>query len=467
MASSATTIPNSHEPTVPLLIVNLSMVDKLTPLTYMSWSDQITDFLFGYDLLKFIDGTYLCPSPTVASPTEKDKDHTILNPAHMTWKRQDHLIKGALLATLPTNIQPLVLRATSSRDAWEILAKTYANPSRAHIRQIKDRLKHIKKNNLSITEYMNSIKVTTDQLTVLGKPMDPEDIVEKVFNGLDHDLYRSLIDNIKARDESISFEALHEKLLNFELSLSHNSTPAPFPTTANAATYRPRQQTTPSYHKNYTKPYNNTAPAIEPANNNDNRTSAPFKGRCQYCRAVGHVISSCFKFKRDYPTDHEELDNVAKLQKSQRYQDIMQKVEEALLKGLEVPEHGVVFEGDPKYQLVVDIKDLLVYIENEIIIIHNFICEKYRLKFPELESIVHPPIDYARVVKKIGNETDLTLVDLEGLLPSAIIMVVSVTASTTSGKPLPEDVLQKTMEACDRALDLDSARKKIFDVIDA
>ena len=90
-----------------------------------------------------------------------------------------------------------------------------------------------------------------------------------------------------------------------------------------------------------------------------------------------------------------------------------------------------------------DCNALSVDIENEITIIHNFISDKYRLKFPELESLVHHPIDYARVVKKIGNEMDLTLVDLEGLLPSAIIMVVSVTASTTSGKPLSEENLEK------------------------
>lgn len=99
-----------------------------------------------------------------------------------------------------------------------------------------------------------------------------------------------------------------------------------------------------------------------------------------------------------------------------------------------------------------------VDIENEIVITHNFIRDKYRLKFPKLESLVHHPIDYARVVKKIGNEMGLTLVDLEGLLPSAIIMVVSITASTTTGKPLPEEVLSKTIEACDRALALGSAK---------
>ncbi|CAN1852822.1 U4/U6 small nuclear ribonucleoprotein Prp31 homolog [Linum perenne] len=165
--------------------------------------------------------------------------------------------------------------------------------------------------------------------------------------------------------------------------------------------------------------------------------------------------------------NYDDLDSVSKLQKSQRYNDIMQKVEEALEKGSYTTDQGMVLEDDPEYQLIVDCNSLSVDIENEIIIIHNFIRDKYRLKFPELESLVHHPIDYARVVKRIANEMDLTLVDLEGLLPSAIIMVVSVTASTTSGKPLPDDELQKTTDACDRALILDSAKKKVLDFVES
>ncbi|GLJ26736.1 hypothetical protein SUGI_0520930 [Cryptomeria japonica] len=165
--------------------------------------------------------------------------------------------------------------------------------------------------------------------------------------------------------------------------------------------------------------------------------------------------------------NYDDLDSVSKLQKTQRYIDIMQKIEEALQKGYDIPSSGIVLEDEPEYQLIVDCNALSVDIENEIVIIHNFIRDRYRLKFPELESLVHHPIDYARVVKKIGNEIDLTLVDLEGLLPSAIIMVVSVTASTTSGKPLSEENLQKTLDACDRALTLDVAKKKVLDFVES
>eukprot|EP01018_Ginkgo_biloba_P005576 Gb_14747 [translate_table: standard] len=91
----------------------------------------------------------------------------------------------------------------------------------------------------------------------------------------------------------------------------------------------------------------------------------------------------------------DELDGVSKIQESQRFLDIMQKVEEALQKGYENSKNGIVLEDDPEYQLIVDCNALSVDIENEIIIIHNFIRDNYRLKFPELESLVLHPIDHS------------------------------------------------------------------------
>ncbi|XP_071741212.1 U4/U6 small nuclear ribonucleoprotein Prp31 homolog [Rutidosis leptorrhynchoides] len=154
--------------------------------------------------------------------------------------------------------------------------------------------------------------------------------------------------------------------------------------------------------------------------------------------------------------NYDDLECVSKLQKTQRFIDIMKKIENALDKG-----------SDTEYQLIAECIEWLVLIEKEIVIIHNFIRDNYRLKFPELESILCRPIDYARVVKKIGNEVDLSLVDLEGLLPSATVMAISVIASTTSGKPLFEHVLEKTIEGCDRVLTLDESKKKVFDFVES
>ena len=103
---------------------------------------------------------------------------------------------------------------------------------------------------------------------------------------------------------------------------------------------------------------------------------------------------------------------------------LVQKVDEAIASGTQESSFkGTVVEDDPEYQLIVDCNTLSVDIDNEITVIHNFIRDKYRAKFPELESLVLHPIDYSRLVKQIGNEMDLTLVDLGGLLPCPLLQL--------------------------------------------
>lgn len=74
---------------------------------------------------------------------------------------------------------------------------------------------------------------------------------------------------------------------------------------------------------------------------------------------------------------------------------------------------------------------------------------------------MHHPVDYARVVKQIGNEMDLTIVNLDEILPAATVMVVTVTGTTTSGKPLSADNLSKAMQGCEMALHLDEDKRLV------
>lgn len=165
--------------------------------------------------------------------------------------------------------------------------------------------------------------------------------------------------------------------------------------------------------------------------------------------------------------NYEDLSSVAHLASSDRYQSIMQKVRQAL-EGDELGSDKAwtgVSETDPTYRLLVDCNQLGVDIDNEIAIVHSFMKDKYRTKFPELESLVHHPIDYARVIKAIGNEMDITLVNLEDVLPQATIMVVSVTASTTSGKPLSAADLARALEGAEASLQLDADKAAILKLV--
>ncbi|CAN8254893.1 unnamed protein product [Cochlearia groenlandica] len=161
--------------------------------------------------------------------------------------------------------------------------------------------------------------------------------------------------------------------------------------------------------------------------------------------------------------DHDDLDTrVSTLHKTQRYIDTMQRVVV-----VEEEEEEESLDDKEEYKLILDCNKLLVDIDDEIVVLHGFIRDKYRLRFPDLESLVTQATDYARVAKRIGKETDLALVDLHDLLlkPSTVLAVKLIADSATAKEePLfQEEVLhKKTMEACDLVIDLDSARNKIF-----
>ncbi|PON74636.1 Zinc finger, CCHC-type [Trema orientale] len=180
---------------------------------------------------------------------------------------------------------------TSSLDAWNTLANTYAKPSHGHIKQLKDQLKRCTKGSKSINEYMQAIKTRSDELALLGKPVDNEDPIDKVLEGLG-DEYKSIIDAVNARETPISFSELHEKLLNKEASLQSNQfTPLPLLPTANQTvqwncqTWRPSVPYLPSFGS-----------SPDPSTNNQRRPK-PYLGRCQACGVQGHTAKHCPMFR--------------------------------------------------------------------------------------------------------------------------------------------------------------------------
>ncbi|XP_019189519.1 PREDICTED: uncharacterized protein LOC109183946 [Ipomoea nil] len=146
----ANTIPNHLEPSQPLIVVTFHNIQKLTSSNYLTWKIQLEAILIGYDLKHFIDGSKLIPTATITV-----QDRVLPNPAYSTWIRQDKLIFGAIAGTLSSAVGPLISSAQTSHEAWNILANTYARPTRGHIKQLKDQLKNIIKGGSTITEYIH------------------------------------------------------------------------------------------------------------------------------------------------------------------------------------------------------------------------------------------------------------------------------------------------------------------------
>lgn len=93
--------------------------------------------------------------------------------------------------------------------------------------------------------------------------------------------------------------------------------------------------------------------------------------------------------------------------------------------------------------------------------------------------MVQNPLDYAKVVAIIGNgpmdsssirkletSTDNVLgLNLRSVLDGPSLMIVTVEATTTKGRPLTEPELARVMRACEMSIDLDKAKKTLTDYV--
>ncbi|CAH0477399.1 unnamed protein product [Peronospora belbahrii] len=157
------------------------------------------------------------------------------------------------------------------------------------------------------------------------------------------------------------------------------------------------------------------------------------------------------------------VEAIARLKRSPKYLAHVQQIQQYVDDAAASAKPQQLEKGSAEYDLVVTSNDLMVQIDDEIEALHRFIAEIYAAKFPELDSLVPNALDYARVVKAIGNEMDLTLVEeLPKLLPSSAVIGISVTGSGTSGKPLGPQDLTTCMEACDKVLSLEKDKNMIL-----
>jgi len=118
-----------------------------------------------------------------------------------------------------------------------------------------------------------------------------------------------------------------------------------------------------------------------------------------------------------------------------------------------------------EYPYIVASNELSFEIDSHIGALHKFARDLYAPRYGELEQLLSNPIEYARVAQLIGNETDMARVtkllqDVKSIA-SNVLLTISVTATTTRGKPLPPAELSKLQAVCDTILQLDQCKTRM------
>lgn len=134
-------------------------------------------------------------------------------------------------------------------------------------------------------------------------------------------------------------------------------------------------------------------------------------------------------------------------------------------------------EDNPEYKLLTESNSLSTQIDSEMVLVHKFIRDHYSTRFPELETLISNPLDYARTVAIIKNgplkdikalaksTNNIVGVPLQSILDGPTLMVVSVEGTQTKGEDMSEAELQTVIRACQLMLDLDKAKTTLTDYV--
>ncbi|KAH8884045.1 Prp31 C terminal domain-containing protein [Thozetella sp. PMI_491] len=136
-------------------------------------------------------------------------------------------------------------------------------------------------------------------------------------------------------------------------------------------------------------------------------------------------------------------------------------------------------EDHPEYDLLTQANSFSTSIDSDIVVAHKFIRDHYSVRFPELETLISNPVEYARAVAILGNgpfdsdsikalqiSTNNPLgVTLKSVLDGPTLMIVTVEATTSKGQPMSQDELDRTVQACEMVLSLDKAKKILTEYV--
>ena len=170
---------------------------------------------------------------------------------------------------------------------------------------LTERLTNISRGTQSVADYLGTIQAIADDLAMIDQPVSNAHLVNHVLNGIGAE-YKEISAAVRARDSIISFEELHDKLIDYESYLKREESRNNASITANAARFsQPKygnqgKKHNPSYSNNQSSGPGQRQTTLWTNNNaGSNKGPHPYANViCQFCDKKGHTARVCRSAKR-------------------------------------------------------------------------------------------------------------------------------------------------------------------------
>lgn len=296
-ATEGVVLSNQEE----ILMKTISPLGKLVTIrleddNYLLWKFQTENAILGYGLEGYIYGNQQIPARTITN----DSGVLIPNPSYIVYQRQDKLLVSWLLASISPSYLPQLIGCTSSREIWITIAQQFSSQSTAKIMYYKKQIQNLKKEGLSMKDYLTKMKSLSDLLEAAGHKVSETDHILAILNGLG-DEYESIIAIISSQEIPHSLRTVRTLLLSHEGRINQKfTTGLPAEMSANFTT---QKKIFGGNHGNYQGSYsgkgvfqNNSRGGFagNKTKGRGGRWSNNSRPQCQLCGKLGHTVQKCY-----------------------------------------------------------------------------------------------------------------------------------------------------------------------------
>jgi len=274
---------------------------KLDANNYIFWKAQVLATIRAFDLLSFLNKS---PPPSkYVSDSTSSSEALVVNPEKLNWMCLDQLLLGWLFSTIDKEVLAQVIQSESSAEVWSSLENLYSRQTIAKSFQLKEQLRLIRKDSLSVSDYILKIKTIRLSLAAIGESLSDKDVLLAILNGLDHE-YETIVSLVTYQMDEIDLEKMQYLLMMHEQHLNSKN----------------MAQASVNFESVMSNPINVNMTSIAPRNGNNSREGFKQKGGgylqrggkgrgrtsnrrfyCQLCGKPGHLVDKCYhRFDRNF-----------------------------------------------------------------------------------------------------------------------------------------------------------------------
>jgi hypothetical protein len=285
--------------------LSIPVSEKPTRDNYRLWCTQVLPEIHAAQLEGFLDGPEKAPEKNLE--IEKDSKKLIVpNPDYAVWRVHDQHVLTYLVTSLSREVLAGVASNAMAATMWAAISRSFASQSWSRVLHLCNQLVVMHEGDMSIASYFLTMRGYVDEMAATGKPLDDDDVVSYILNGLDAD-YSSLIEQVNGMTKTISLETLYSQLLDTKARVaSQKMQREQYHMVDNAAARggggRNRQANRSGYHGNRTSgggsnSNHNNGGGGRPGNPNNRYKDH----QCQVYGKLGHTALRCWKrFDKNY-----------------------------------------------------------------------------------------------------------------------------------------------------------------------